>query len=82
LVIGIVQDQEPRAVVVIAQPVEYSFDDVNFRVVEFQLPRDFFVALIEASDTTAVYPENVTVGLFELILITVLNSNLRFPVDR
>jgi hypothetical protein len=67
--------------VVIIQPVEYSLDNVDFRILYSRYIQDSTnlpVTLIEPSYSAAVNPEDVTVWLPEFVFVTILNSDLRF----
>jgi hypothetical protein len=85
LVISIVQYQKPGTVILITQPVKDGLDDIGFRILRswyLQPPSDLLVSLIEPSDAAAVYPQDVAVWVLGLVLVTVLNRNLRFTVSR
>jgi hypothetical protein len=45
-----------------------------------QPPSNLLVSLIEPSDAAAVHPQDVAVWVLGLVLVTVLNRNLRFTV--
>jgi hypothetical protein len=82
-IIGIVQNQQPRAVDIITKPFKDKLKSIDIWIIEARkskFPSNIFIPFLKSGIVAGVDPEYLCLGMIVSIPVTVLDCDLRLPV--